>query len=140
MTTSSRRLTRRRERLAPLADERGSVTLENTIIWPVLLVVIFGLFQTGLALHARAVAHGAATAAYTASRVLDGTEASGRSVADAALAAANGTITAPNVTVTRTATTVTATVRGTTSMVVPGWPGGTIAETVTGPVERYVAP
>lgn len=121
-------------------DERGSTTLENVIIWPSVIIFIFGMVQFGLWLHARDVAHGAATAAYYEARLLNSTDEAGRMAGTTAVDASNGTITGPVVTVTRTATTVTATVTGGTSMVIPGWPGSAISETVTGPIERYVGP
>jgi hypothetical protein len=121
-------------------DERGSVTLENIIIWPAVMIFMFGFFQFALWLHARDLAHGAATAAYYEARLYDGTVEDGQAVGYEAIAAGNGTIEAPQVTVLRSATTVEVTVTGTTSLVIEGWPGSTISETVTGPTERYVAP
>jgi hypothetical protein len=111
-----------RNRLAPRghtlpAAERGSVTLENIIIWPVVMVFMFGFFQFALWLHARDLAHGAATSAYYEARLYDGTIADAQAVGNAVL-----------------------TVSGTTALIVPGWPGSGVTETVTGPVERYVAP
>ncbi|WP_448812100.1 TadE family protein [Agromyces bauzanensis] len=124
----------------PRDGERGSATLENVIIFPVVILFIFGVFQAAIWLHARDVAHGAATAAYHAARTLDGSAGAGHTAGMAAITAANGTVESPNVTVSRTAETVVVTVTGSVSMTVPGFPGSTVSETVTGPVERYVAP
>jgi Flp pilus assembly protein TadG len=134
-----------RNRLAPRghtlpAAERGSVTLENIIIWPVVMVFMFGFFQFALWLHARDLAHGAATSAYYEARLYDGTIADAQAVGNAVLSASGGTIEGATVAVTRTVDTVTVTVSGTTALIVPGWPGSGVTETVTGPVERYVAP
>jgi Flp pilus assembly protein TadG len=122
------------------AGERGSVTLENIIIWPVVMVFMFGFFQFALWLHARDLAHGAATSAYYEARLYDGTIADAQAVGRGVLEASGGTIEGANVAVTRTVTTVTVTVTGSIALIVPGWPGSNVSETVTGPVERYVAP
>jgi Flp pilus assembly protein TadG len=124
---------------ALLRGERGSATLESVIIYPVLLLFLFGVFQASLWLHARDLAHGAATAAYHAARTLDGSSGAGRAAGMAALDTGNGSIESPNVTVTRTPETVIVTVTGSISMTIPGFPGSNVRETVTGPVERYVA-
>lgn len=118
--------------------ERGSATLESVIVYPVLIIFIFGIFQGAFWFHARNLAHGAATAAYHAARTLDGSAGAGRAAGMAAIETGNGSIQNPNVTVTRSAETVVVTVTGSTALVVPGFPGSTISETVTGPVERYV--
>ncbi len=131
----------RRPRATTLgSDERGSVTLENVIVWPVVMIVLFGIFQVSLWLHARDVAHGAATAAYYAARTLDGTTAAAESAGSNAVAASNGSINGASIAVSRAPETVTVTVSGSTALIVPGWPGSAVSETVTGPVERYVAP
>jgi len=124
----------------PGKRERGSVTLENIIIYPAVMIFIFGFFQFALWLHAKDVAHGAATAAYYESRVLNGTAAQGQAAGQNLIDGAGGTISGSTVTVTRTATTVVATVTGSTTMMIPGWPGSSLSETVTGPIERFVAP
>ena len=122
------------------AGERGSVTLENIIIWPVVMVFMFGFFQFALWLHARDLAHGAATSAYYEARLYDGTIPDAQGVGRAVIEASGGTIEGANVVVTKNVTTVTVTVTGNTSLIVPGWPGSGVSETVTGPVERFVAP
>jgi len=124
----------------PGTRERGSVTLENIIIYPAVMIFIFGFFQFALWLHAKDLAHGAATAAYYESRVLNGTAAQGQAAGQNLIDGAGGTINGSTVTVTRTATTVVATVTGSTTMMIPGWPGSSLSETVTGPIERFVAP
>ena len=124
----------------PGENERGSATLENIIIWPAVLIFLFGFFQFALWLHARDVAHGAATAAYYEARVLNGTAEAGQAAGAQAIENANGTINGASISVSRTPETVTVTVSGGTSLIVPGWPGSSVSETVTGPVERYVAP
>ena len=120
--------------------ERGSVTLENIIIWPVVMVFMFGFFQFALWLHARDLAHGAATSAYYEARLYDGTIPDAQAVGRAVIEASGGTIEGANVVVTKNVTTVTVTVTGNTALIVPGWPGSGVSETVTGPVERFVAP
>ncbi len=92
----------RRPRATTLgSDERGSVTLENVIVWPVVMIVLFGIFQVSLWLHARDVANGAATAAYYAARTLDGTTAAAESAGSNAVAASNGSINGASIAVSR---------------------------------------
>lgn len=134
------RRTRSTGNTVPGENERGSVTLENIIIWPAVLIFLFGFFQAALWLHARDVAHGAATAAYYQARTLNGTAEDGQAAGAQAIERANGTINGAAISVSRTPETVTVTVSGSTSLILPGWPGSSITETVTGPVERYVAP
>jgi Flp pilus assembly protein TadG len=116
------------------------MTLEAIIIWPVILTLVFGIFQTSFWLHARNVAHGAATTAYYEARTVNGTAANAQAAATDAITASGGAIDSPAITVNRTPVTVTVTVTGRTSLIIPGWPGSALSETVTGPVERYIAP
>ena len=51
-----------------LAGDRGAATLQNTIIAPVLLLVLAVFLHLGIILHANTLAHAAATRAYTAAR------------------------------------------------------------------------
>lgn len=134
------RFTRSSRSTVPGRDERGSATLENIIIWPAVMIFLFGIFQTSLWLHARDVAHGAATVAYYEARTLNGSAEAAQTAGSNAVAASNGTINSANVSVSRTPETVSVTVSGGTALIVPGWPGSFVSETVTGPVERYVAP
>ncbi|PPG77497.1 TadE protein [Rathayibacter rathayi] len=134
------RLFRSSRSTTPGENERGSATLENIIIWPAVMIFLFGVFQVSLWLHARDVAHGAATAAYYEARTLNGTAEAAQTAGSNAVATAEGAINGANISVSRTPETVSVTVSGVTSLIIPGWPGSFVSETVTGPVERYVAP
>ena len=140
MLTLRARLFRSSRSTAPGQNERGSATLENIIIWPAVMIFLFGIFQFSLWLHARDVAHGAATVAYYEARTLNGTAEAAQTAGSNAVADANGTINGANISVSRTPETVSATVSGSTALIIPGWPGSFVSETVTGPVERYIAP
>ncbi|MCU1403831.1 MAG: putative rane protein TadG/TadE -like protein [Glaciihabitans sp.] len=123
-----------------LDRERGSASLENIIIWPVVLLFIFGFFQAAMWFHARDVAHAAATAAFYEARLYNGSAADGTAQGYESLGNSGTVVANPNVLVTRSATTVVVTVTGNTAMVARGWPGSALSETVSGPVERYIAP
>lgn len=140
MLTLRARLFRSSRSTAPGQNECGSATLENIIIWPAVMIFLFGIFQFSLWLHARDVAHGAATVAYYEARTLNGTASAAQTAGSNAVADANGTINGADISVSRTPETVTVTVSGSTAMIIPGWPGSFVSETVTGPVERYIAP
>jgi hypothetical protein len=124
----------------PLAGERGSLTLENVIIYPVIMLFIFGFFQGALWFHARDVAHSAATAAYYAARLYGGSVEDGRLAGLNVINTNGGTVNGAEFEMSKNATTVTVTVTGSTNMVVAGFPGSSLSETVSGPVERYIAP
>lgn len=89
--------------------QRGSVTIEMVIIFPALLLMVFGAVQGGLYYHARnsaitAAQHGAREAA-----LYDSSAAEGEAAAMSLLTASAATN--PRVTVNRTDTTVTAIVQ-----------------------------
>jgi Flp pilus assembly protein TadG len=123
-------------------DARGSATLEITVLFPTVLLVTFGLIQGALYYHARDVALAAAADGLTAARSRAGTSEEGRRAAGAFLARAGGpgVLAAPTVTSARTATTATVTVSGSAISLVPGLPGWSVAQTASGPVERFTRP
>jgi Flp pilus assembly protein TadG len=120
-------------------DDRGSATLEITVLFPAVLLATFGLIQGALYFHARDVALAAATDGLTAARARNGSGEEGRRVATAFLARAGGTdvLLGPSVTSARTATTATVTVSGRTMSLVPGLPGWSVSQSASGPVERF---
>src|SRR3954453_16329072 len=62
-------------------DERGSATLEIAVLFPAVLLAIFGLIQGALYYHARDVALPAATDGLTAARARTGSGEEGRQAA-----------------------------------------------------------
>jgi Flp pilus assembly protein TadG len=144
MLISADRFLRRPSRRSrwPGRDDRGSATLEITVLFPAVLLATFGLIQGALYYHARDVALAAATDGLTAARSRTGTSDEGRRAARAFLARAGGrdVLADANVTSARTTTTATVTVSGSAISLVPGLPGWQLAQTASGPVERFTRP
>lgn len=115
--------------------QRGSVTIEMVIVFPLLLIMLFLVVQGGLWFHHRNIALTAAQEGARASAVYEATSASGVNTAtNFALQA--GAID-PSVTVNRGATTVTVTVSVASPDLIP-WvmPVSTITQSASMPVER----
>ena len=84
----------------------GSATLELVVIFPVVLLLIFGIVQAAVYYHGRTLAMLAAQDGLRTAQALDGTAAAGKAQTTAALNGngATGFLTTPTVTVTRTPT------------------------------------
>ena len=119
-------------------DERGSVTLENVIVLPAVILVLFGSFQAAFWMNARNIAGAAADAAYSAARAYQALPTAGETAAGRVLA--SNRLDAARVSVQKSATTVTVTVTGSSGTIVPGWGGPEVSATRTGPVERVTQP
>lgn len=120
-----------------LAGDRGAATLQNTIIAPVLLLVLAVFLHLGIILHANNLAHAAATSAYNAARAYNASSTDGSAAGLAVLNQSGSPISGASVAVDRGANTVTVTVTGTAPSFVPGLTTN-IDVTVTGPTERWV--
>lgn len=121
-------------------DERGSATLQLVIVFPVMLLLIFGIIQGALYYHARAIALAAAEEGLRGARVENGTASAGAARAQQFLdRAGNGLITAVAISPTRTADTASVTVRGQSLSLAPGLPGLIVSQTAAGPVERLTS-
>ena len=120
-----------------LAGDRGAATLQNTIIAPVLLLVLAIFLHLGIILHANNLAHAAATSAYNAARAYNASSTDGSTAGLAVLTQSGSPISGASVNVNRGAETVTVTVTGTAPSFVPGL-NTAVDVTVTGPVERWV--
>jgi Flp pilus assembly protein TadG len=120
-------------------DERGSATLEITVLFPAVLLATFGLVQGALYYHARDVALAAATDGLTAARARTGSGDEGLRAAATFLERAGGpdVLAAATVTSVRTAGAATVTVTGHAISLVPGLPGWAVSQTASGPVERF---
>ena len=131
---------RRARRVLVLAGrERGSVTIEMVVLFPVLLGVIVAIVQYGLWFHARSLALAAAQEGVTAARSYTPAPAAGTRAAGAFLGAhAGDTLTTVTISATRPgAGQVGVVVSGRVLSIVPGIPGLVVTQSATGPVERF---
>lgn len=128
-------------RQASLRNERGvSTVAEMVVVAPTLLFALMLIVQFGLMFHARNVAEQAAQEGAARARQFDGTETSATTGTLAFLSAIGpNTLQGRDVQVNRTAQWATVRVTGTVISVVPGLHLH-VAETASGPVERYVSP
>ena len=109
------------------ARDRGALSLELAILFPLVLMLTFGAVQTGLWFEARSMCQAAAEAGVRAGKVLHAPTGAGASAARTYLAdISNGLVVSPNVTETRTAATVDVTCAGQAQNVIP-LPGLNIA-------------
>lgn len=117
--------------------EHGAATVELTIIFPIVLLLIFGIVQAAVWYHGRTLAMLAAQDALRAAQALDGTAEDGRTEAARALASngATGFLTEPAVTVTRTQTSAAVTVTARSLALLPG-ASMPISQHAEGPVEH----
>jgi Flp pilus assembly protein TadG len=120
--------------------DRGSVTLEVSILGPVLLLVVFTVIQVGLWSYARSLALGAAQEGVAAGRAHGASAALGRERARAVLdATAGDSLRSPSVTSSVSAATLRIEVRGRALSVLPGVPGMPVRQSAEGPIERFTA-
>ncbi len=117
--------------------QAGSATLELVVVFPVVLLLIFGIVQTAVWYHARTLAMLAAQDGLRAAQALDGTAAQGRARAAAALQGngAAGFLADPAVTATRTAAGAAVTISGRSVALLPGT-GIPLTQTAIGPIEQ----
>jgi len=120
-------------------SDTGSTSLELVVLFPVLLLVVFGLVQGALWFHARNVASAAAVEGVQVARVETGTADAGRQRAANFLADAGGpdVLTGSTIEVTADAERVRVVVSGRSVSVLPGVPGLLVEQSAAGPVERF---
>lgn len=124
---------------ARLRGERGSVTLETAVVFPVVLMLFFGIIQGALYYHAVDVARHAAQSAVTVASARDGSAGAGQAAAESFLAqVGTGTLSGVSIAVDRTAETATATVKGNAVSLVPALELPVISQAAAGVVERWV--
>ena len=136
----SRAIARRRGRCA--ADDRGSASVEFTVLFPIIVVLLLGGPQLAMWYFAREAAQSAAAAAARAASVLAASDGAGRSAATSYLdRVGKDTITSYTVDETDTATSVTIHIHVTVPNVIP-LPGFTPSAdvTVTRGKERFTTP
>jgi Flp pilus assembly protein TadG len=121
------------------ASERGSHTVEGIIVLPVLFGIFFLVIQGAVWVHAGNIAQASASSAYNSARLYDASAADGVAAGTAAAQQSGTVLIGTAVAVDRTATTVTVTVTGNAPTLVPGW-NTFVERSVSGPVERWIAP
>jgi Flp pilus assembly protein TadG len=124
-----------------LRQDRGSLTLEVSILAPILLLIVFTIIQVGLWSYARSLALGAAQEGLAAGRAHGASAQTGRVRAQQFLdAAAGDSLVGSTVTVRVDATEVRVDVTGRALSVLPGVPGLPVRQHATGPRERFTTP
>ena len=118
-------------------------TLELTVLFPVLLLVIFGVIQGALFLHGRNVALAAAEQVVRAAR-LDGQPHPAATAEQQARQFLLDTGELDNLTAVRidpqvTAQQVRVTVSARTLSLLPGIPGPQVSQSAAGPIERFTS-
>ena len=119
------------------SGQAGNTTIELVVIFPVVLLLIFGIVQTAVWYHARTLAMLAAQDGLRAAQAVNGTAAQGQATAAAALEGngAAGFLTDRSVTATRTRSGATVTITGRSLALLPGT-GIPLTQTASGPIER----
>ncbi len=119
--------------------DRGSLSLELAILFPLVLTLTFGAIQAGLWFQARSMCQAAAEAGVRAAKVLNAPAGAGAGAARAYLSdVAGGLVVAPAVSEARTAATVNVACSGQAQNVIP-LPGFNIAvaQSSTAGIERF---
>ncbi|WP_336921819.1 TadE family protein [Aquipuribacter sp. SD81] len=118
--------------------DRGATTLELVVLFPVMLLLVFGILQGVFWYHARTVALAAAGSGVAVTRTEQGTSAAGRAAASDFVERAGGgeVLAGVQVQAARSATEASVTVSGRAPSLLPGLPGPPVRQTATGPVER----
>ena len=122
--------------------DRGAATLELVVIFPVVLLITFGVIEAALWYHARNVALAAAEEGI---RVATGDGSSIDAGVDEATdfalrAGADDILSAVTVHSSGGDTEVAITVSGHSLSLFPGWSGHQVSQTASGPVERFTVP
>jgi Flp pilus assembly protein TadG len=115
--------------------ERGSASIQMTVLMPLLFLIVFTALQTGLYFYGRTAALSAATTGARAAAAESGTSRDCEAAVVAFIASLGDVLTEPRITCVRTATTATASVAGITLGIVPGL-SLTVDQTAIAPVER----
>lgn len=114
--------------------QRGSVTLEMVIVFPLLLMLLFGLVQGGLWFHQRNIAISAAQEGARAAAMYNGS--ADRGYEAASLFATRSGLKAVSVSVSRSGDVVSVRVAAAAPVLVPGMPLPGISQAAAMPVER----
>lgn len=124
-------------------SDRGAVTLELVVLFPLLLLLIFGVLQGALFLHGRNVVQAAAEQGVRAGRVDGQSAASTVAVAQARQFLADSgeldNLTEVSVTPTVSGDQLRLTVTGRTVSLLPGVPGPQVSRSAAGSLERFTS-
>lgn len=131
-----------RRRRSPGRPERGAATLELVVLFPVVLLITFGVIEGALWYHARNVALAAAEEGVRVASGNGGSLPAGVTEAHefAERAGADGVLSGVRVNARGGDTQVTITVKGSSLSLFPGWSGHLVSQTASGPVERFTGP
>lgn len=121
-------------------SDRGSLSLETVILMPAVLLIVFGLVQGAVWLHARNVATSAANDGAAAARAENASPAAGVAAAESTLSRNAESLREGTVAVDQTATTVTVTVTGRAAVILTDWKIFRVSQSVTSPRERVTSP
>jgi hypothetical protein len=136
-STARRSVSRQRN----TGDDRGVATLELTVLFPVLLLMIFGVFQGALYFHSRNVALAAAQQGVRAGRADGVRDPAGTAGAQArAFLAQTGelpNLTGVQITPTLNGSQLRITITGRTLSLLPGMPGPSFSQTAAASLERF---
>lgn len=124
---------------ARLRDDRGSLSLELVIAFPVMLLLVTAVLQAGIWFHAHSLALAAAQQGVGVARSLDATSDAGVEAARGFLDdQAGGTLEATRVTASEPgAEQVRIDITGRALSILPGVRGPTVDAHAVGPVERF---
>lgn len=109
------------------------------MLFPAVLLIVFGLVQGALWYHARDVALAAASEGAASARAEGASADDGRRDATAFLTQNADAVLVARVDAHRDATRVQVIVTGQSVSLLPGVPGPSVRESVTGPVERFTS-
>ena len=124
----------------PAGSERGSAAVQTAILFPVVLLLVFGIIQGALWFHARNVALGAAQEGARAASTEGGTGGEQRAHEFVGNLTGGTLIRDLQVSGTSTGETVTITVTGNAPSLVPGVGGLTVRQSATATIEQFTSP
>ncbi|MFW6033599.1 MAG: TadE family protein [bacterium] len=117
--------------------ERGSAAVQAAMLFPVVLLLVFGIIQGALWFHARHIALGAAQEGARAASAYDGTDA-GQRAHEFVNDLTGGTLIRDlDVRVATTSMAVTVTVTGDAPSLVPGVGGVAVSQRASVPIETF---
>jgi Flp pilus assembly protein TadG len=122
-------------------DDRGDTSIQMAIVFPFVLLATVAVIQASLWYYARQIALTAAREGATAARSYQASPADGAARARDVLARTAGdSLRGYNVTTSSDGQRVRVDVSGTALSMIPGVSGLHIAQSASGPVERWTAP
>lgn len=119
-------------------DETGQSNVASLLITPIALLLVLAVPQAGAYYQASTVAQSAANAAYSTTRVLDGSTAEGRAAAQQVIDQHSGTLQNATVNISTSGERMTVTVSGKAPSMTGSWLSPEVSRSVVGPVERVV--